>query len=215
MTFSNHASRDCARAWEAMPWVLQGHATPEQAQWLDGHLAQCEACRVEYAQQIRLRDAMALPADVAIDANAGLKHLLDRLDAHDAEAAAPAKARVRGGGWLLRGLAAAVVLQALGIGILGLKLYREQSTADYRTFSSQDAAPAPAGAIRVVPDAGMKVADWNALIHTLHLQVVGGPNDVGAYTVVLAGTGSAPAEVLRQLRATRGIRMAEPVAGTP
>ena len=215
MTFSINASRDCARAWEAMPWVLQGHATPEQAQWLDGHLAQCEACRVEYAQQLRLRDAMALPADVAIDANAGLKHLLDRLDAHDAETAAPAKARVRGGGWLLRGLAAAVVLQALGIGILGLKLYREQATADYRTFSSQDTAPAPAGAIRVVPDAGMKVADWNALVHALHLQVVGGPNDVGAYTVVLAGSDSARNDVLRQLRATRGIRMAEPVAGAP
>lgn len=215
MTFSINASRDCARAWEAMPWVLQGHAAPEQAQWLDGHLAQCEDCRVEYAQQLRLRDAMALPADVAIDANAGLKHLLDRLDAHDAEAAAPAKARVRGSGWLLRGLAAAVVLQALGIGILGLKLYRERDAADYRTYSSQEAAAAPAGAIRVVPDASMKVADWNALVHALHLQVVGGPNDVGAYTVVLAGTGSAQADVLRQLRATRGIRMAEPVAATP
>jgi len=214
MTFSINASRDCARAWEAMPWVLQGHATPEQAQWLDAHLAQCEACRVEYAQQIRLRDALSLPADVAVDANAGLKHLLDRLDAHDAEAAQPAKARTHNS-WLLRGLAAAVVLQALGIGMLGLKLYREQGAADYRTYSSQDAAPAPAGAIRVVPDAAMKVADWNTLVHALHLQVVGGPNEVGAYTVVSSGTATTQAEVVRQLRAARGIRMAEPVAAAP
>ena len=214
MTFSINASRDCARAWEAMPWVLQGHATPEQAQWLDAHLAQCEACRVEYAQQIRLRDALSLPADVAVDANAGLKHLLDRLDAHDAEAALPAKARTHNS-WLLRGLAAAVVLQALGIGMLGLKLYREQGAADYRTYSSQDAAPAPAGAIRVVPDAAMKVADWNTLVHALHLQVVGGPNEVGAYTVVASGNATTQAEVVRQLRAARGIRMAEPVAAVP
>ena len=214
MTFSINASRDCARAWEAMPWVLQGHATPEQAQWLDAHLAQCEACRVEYAQQIRLRDALSLPADVAVDANAGLKHLLDRLDAHDAEAALPAKARTHNS-WLLRGLAAAVVLQALGIGMLGLKLYREQGAADYRTYSSQDAAPAPAGAIRVVPDAAMKVADWNTLVHALHLQVVGGPNEVGAYTVVWSGPATTQAEVVRQLRAARGIRMAEPVAAAP
>ena len=214
MTFSINASRDCARAWEAMPWVLQGHATLEQAQWLDAHLAQCEACRVEYAQQIRLRDALSLPADVAVDANAGLKHLLDRLDAHDAEAALPAKARTHNS-WLLRGLAAAVVLQALGIGMLGLKLYREQGAADYRTYSSQDAAPAPAGAIRVVPDAAMKVADWNTLVHALHLQVVGGPNEVGAYTVVSSGTATTQAEVVRQLRAARGIRMAEPVAAAP
>jgi len=214
MRMPTDTGRDCARAWEAMPWVLQGHATPEQAQWLDAHLAQCEACRVEYAQQIRLRDALSLPADVAVDANAGLKHLLDRLDAHDAEAALPAKARTHNS-WLLRGLAAAVVLQALGIGMLGLKLYREQGAADYRTYSSQDAAPAPAGAIRVVPDAAMKVADWNTLVHALHLQVVGGPNEVGAYTVVSSGTATTQAEVVRQLRAARGIRMAEPVAAAP
>lgn len=215
MTFSINASRDCARAWEAMPWVLQGHATPEQAQWLDAHLAHCEACRVEYAQQIRLRDALSLPADVAIDANAGLKHLLDRLDAHDAEAALPvARTRARSG-WLLRGLAAAVVLQALGIGMLGLKLYREQGAADYRTYSSQETAPAPTGAIRVVPDAAMKVADWNTLVHALHLQVVGGPNEVGAYTVVAAGAATTRDDMVRQLRASRGIRMAEPVAAVP
>ena len=215
MTFPMNASRDCARAWEAMPWVLQGNAAPEQAQWLDGHLAQCEACRVEYAQQLRLRDALALPADVAVDANAGLKHLLNRLDAHDAETALPARTRARGTGWLLRGLAAAVVLQALGIGILGMKLYGQQGAADYRTYSSQDVAPAPAGAIRVVPDAAMKVADWNTVVHALHLQVVGGPNAVGAYTVVPAGTATTQAEVVQQLRATRGIRMAEPVASVP
>jgi len=210
-----NASRDCARAWEAMPWVLQGNASPEQAQWLDGHLAQCAACRVEYAQQLRLREALALPADVAVDANAGLKHLLDRLDAHDAEVAQPTKARARTAGWLLRGLAAAVVLQALGIGILGLKLYREQGATDYRTYSSQDAARAPAGAIRVVPDDSMKVSEWNAHVHELHLQIVSGPNAVGAYTVVPDGAATTQDELVRQLRAMRGIRMAEPVAAVP
>ena len=72
-----------------------------------------------------------------------------------------------------------------------------------------------AGAIRVVPDAAMKVADWNTLVHALHLQVVGGPNEVGAYTVVSSGTATTQAEVVRQLRAARGIRMAEPVAAAP
>src|SRR5262249_51883944 len=155
---------------------------------------------------LRLREAMALPADVAVDANAGLKHLLDRLDAHDAEVAQPARARARSG-WLLRGLAAAVLLQALGIGILSIKLYREQGAADYRTFSSQDAARAPAGAIRVVPDDSMKVAEWNAHVHELHLQIVSGPNAVGAYTVVPDGAAATQDELVRQLRAMHGIRM--------
>ena len=209
--------RDCARAWEAMPWVLQQSAPAEQARWLESHLAECASCRAEYAQQRRLQQAMQLPADVAVDAHAGLKRLLDRLDVHDAEPAAPARppVRMRAGGWLTRALVAAVLLQALGLGFLGMKVWREGTAATYRTYSQAPAAATPAGAIHVVPDAGMKVSDWNALAHALHLQVIGGPNDVGAYTVVPEGGTSARADVLRRLRATRGIRMAEPVADAP
>jgi hypothetical protein len=68
----------------------------------------------------------------------------------------------------------------------------------------------------VVPDASMTLADWNALLHSLNLQVVGGPNDVGAYTVVPSGTPApSAAPTLQKLRATRGIRLAEPVASVP
>ncbi len=62
----------------------------------------------------------------------------------------------------------------------------------------------------------MTLAHWNALLHALQLQVVGGPNDVGAYTVAPASSASAStAHALQQLRATRGIRLAEPVTVTP
>lgn len=217
MNMPTPTRRDCARAWEAMPWVLQQSATAEQAAWLGNHLAGCASCRAEYAQQQRLQQAMQLPSDVPVDANAGLKRLLDRLDVHDAETASAAKAplRMRAGGWLVRGLVAAVLVQAVGIGILGLKLRQESGAAGYRTFSQAPAVPTQAGAIHVVPDAGMKVADWNALVHALHLQVVGGPNDVGAYTVVPADGAAARDSALRRLRATPGIRMAEPVADAP
>ncbi len=217
MNFPTPTRRDCARAWEAMPWVLQQSASAEQAAWLESHLAECASCRAEYAQQRRLQQAMQLPADVPVDAHAGLKHLLDRLDVHDAEAlpAARPPLRARAGGWLMRGLVAAVLVQAVGIGILSVKLRQQEGAAAYRTLSQAPAAPVPAGAIHVVPDAGMKVADWNALVHALHLQVVGGPNDVGAYTVVPTGGATATEDALRRLRATQGIRMAEPVADAP
>jgi hypothetical protein len=45
--------------------------------------------------------------------------------------------------------------------------------------------------------------------------VVDGPNDVGAYTVVPQGSTSTTHHVLQQLRAARGIRLAEPVISTP
>jgi hypothetical protein len=205
MTFPNR----CARAWEAMPWVLQGSAAQEQSDWLMHHLAQCDACRVEFEQQSRLRLALSLPAEVELDPNAGLERLMARLDQPDVEDPAQPE---RASAWLSRALVAAVLVQAIGIGILGAKLWSEHPAPVYRTLS-QDVVPVARGGIHVVPDASMKLADWDALLRTLELQVIGGPNDVGAYTVV--ATGESAQETLKRLRATHGIRLAEPVDARP
>lgn len=204
--------QDCPRAWEMMPWVLQNRASKKQMDWLAGHLAQCEACRAEFAQQKRLKQALSLPADVMVDAEAGLQRLLGRLDAPAVEEAK----RPRANGWLIRALAAAVLIQAIGIGALGLKAWSAgDGAASYRTLSQEETAPIATGSIRVVPDANMTLADWNALLHSLQLQVVGGPNDVGAYTVAPAHAGSGKPNLLQQLRTARGVRLAEPVTDTP
>lgn len=208
MTIETTSGKDCARAWEIMPWALQATAAPGQREWLMHHLAQCEACSAEFAQQSRLRCALSLPTDVPVDAERGLKRLLERLDAPATEAP---QARRWSSGRLTRALAAAVVLQAIGIGALGVRLWSDQAP-HYRTLS-QPAVLEPAGALRVVPAAGMKLADWNKLLHDLDLRVIDGPNDAGAYAVVPAGSSSTYA--LRKLRADRDIRLAEPVDNTP
>lgn len=210
MTIQSNSGKDCARAWETMPWVLQATAAPEQREWLMHHLAQCEACSAEFAQQSRLRCALSLPTDVPVDAERGLKRLLERLDAPDAEATPVHR---WSSGRLTRALAAAVVLQAIGIGALGVRLWSDQAP-HYRTLS-QPAQTEPAGALRVVPANGMKLADWNSLLHDLDLRVIDGPNDAGAYAVVPAGSASSSASALRKLRADRDIRLAEPVDNTP
>lgn len=201
---------DCGRAWEAMPWALQSGASPTHDEWLSQHLTQCDACRAEFAQQRRLQLAVSLPSDIVLDVNAGLRRLLARVDAPDTQ---DVPFRSRPASWLTRALVAAVLVQAIGIGVLGAKLWVEGGHPAYRTLS-QNATPAPAGAIHVVPDDSMKLAEWNALLHALQLQVVGDPNDVGAYTVVPRGTASTTKDILQKLRGTRGIRLAEPVAIT-
>lgn len=211
-TLPTYSSQDCPRAWEMMPWVLQQSATQEQGQWLARHLAHCAACSAEFAQQERLQQAMSLPTDIQLDAEAGLQRLLGRLDAPMPQAET---VRARPGGWLTRALAAAVLVQAIGIGALGLKVWSANEHPAYRTLSQEPAAPAAHGAIRVVPDANMTLADWNALLHSLQLQVVGGPNDVGAYTVAPSASASKASNALLQLRAARGVRLAEPVTDTP
>jgi hypothetical protein len=212
MSLLKDASRDCARAWEAMPWVLQDSAPAQENQWLMDHLAHCESCSAEFAQQSRLRRAISLPTDLPIDANAGLQRLFERLDAPE-EQPASLQLRRRSGSWMTRALVAVVLIQAIGVGAMGMKLWSEGSSPAYRTLS-QPAAPVAAGAIHVVPDAGMKLSDWDALLHSMRLQVVNGPNDVGAYTVVPAAS-STTAQTLQQLRATPGIRLAEPVSTAP
>lgn len=216
MTFPMNTGQDCLRAWEAMPWVLQDSAAPEQSEWLHHHLAHCESCRAEFAQQTRLRLAMSLPSDIPVDAHAGLNRLLDRLDTPQPQLqdVAPFRSRSRSGSWLTRAMVAAVLIQAIGIGVLGAKLLSTGNTPEYRTLS-QESLPVAPGAIRVVPDTAMTLTNWNALLHNLRLQVVGGPNDVGAYTVVPDNSPATAQHTLQELRATRGIRLAEPVATTP
>jgi len=212
MRMPTDTGRECGRAWEAMPWVLQDSAPQEQTEWLMSHLAECDGCRAEFEQQKRLRLAMSLPADVSIDPELGLRRLLARIDA---PALVTAPARAAGGSWLTRALVAAVLIQAVGLGTLGAKFWAEGTPPPaYRTLS-QDAAPVPAGAIHVVLDSGMKVSDWNTLLRSMQLQVIGGPNDVGAYTVMPAGGAAATSKAVQRLRATHGVRLAEPVNANP
>lgn len=211
MNFPMDTGQDCLRAWEAMPWVLQESAPDEQREWLNAHMSHCQSCRAEFAQQQRLRLAMSLPTDIHVDAKAGLQRLMDRIDAPEQRVLTH---RTRGNGWLARGLVAAVLVQAIGIGVLGAKLYSTGEKPAYQTLS-QESAPVAAGSIRVVPDANMSLTDWNALLRTLHLQVVGGPNEVGAYTVAPLSAASTTQQAVQQLRATRGIRLAEPIASNP
>lgn len=212
MRMPTDTGRDCARAWEAMPWVLQDSAAQEQTEWLMSHLTECDGCRAEFEQQKRLRLAMSLPADVSIDPELGLRRLLARIDAPVMETARP---RGAGGSWLTRALVAAVLIQAVGLGTLGARFWAEGTPLPaYRTLS-QEAAHVPAGAIHVVPDTGMKLADWNTLLRSMQLQVIGGPNDVGAYTVMPAGGAAASTQVVQRLRSAHGVRLAEPVNASP
>lgn len=217
MTSAGDPNKDCVLAWEAMPDALQDALTPPQRGWLDGHLATCEACRAQFAQQRRLQRALALPAGAPVDVEAGLQRLLARIDAPDLERGRTLP-RPRAG-WAGPALVAAVVLQAIGLGAMGAKLWSlapasGEPPAEYRTLSDDATAP-PAGTIRLVPDPGMAVAEWDALLQANGLQIVAGPNAVGAYLVASRPGDAGRDALLLRLRASEGIRMAEPAGGTP
>lgn len=211
MIFPVDANKDCVLAWEAMPDALQGELTARQAKWLDEHLLQCEACRGQFADQQRLQRALSRPTDLPIDMEAGLQRLLERIDGGDVVSRDESPRRLR---FAMPALAAAVLLQAIGLGVLGAKVWELESTPAYATLS-QPAAPAPDGAIRLVPESSVPLADWNRVLDAHGLRVVGGPNAVGAYLVVPRNARADDPALLGRLRATPGILLAEPVAATP
>ncbi|WP_368564633.1 zf-HC2 domain-containing protein [Pseudoxanthomonas sp. UTMC 1351] len=212
-TFFVEPGQECSHAWELMPWVLQGSASEEQNDWLHTHLTQCNACSAEFAQQNRLRMAMSLPADVPVDAEAGLQRLLKQVDTPELR---KAPARTQSSGWLVKALVATVLAQAIGLGVLSSQLLTANPAPTYRTLSDAP-APVAAGTVRVVPDPQMPLSDWNALLRTLQLQVVGGPNGMGAYIVapIAPNAAAQTSQVVQQLRAAPGIRLAEPISSTP
>jgi hypothetical protein len=114
--------------------------------------------------------------------------------------------------WLQRGLLAAVLIQAAGLTAVLATHLPVAPAPRYRTLGQEPAA-IPAGTIRVVPDAAMALTDWNALLHVLRLRVVGGPDAAGAYIVVPISPAATTRHVLQQLRATRGVRLAEALVG--
>ncbi|MFO1340391.1 MAG: zf-HC2 domain-containing protein [Burkholderiaceae bacterium] len=214
------ARADHLRAWGLLPWVVNGRATAEQAQWVDAHVAGCDDCRAELAWQRSLRDAIAAPPAVAAgDPEAALQRLMARLDVPaEAQPLPPAPAPAGGPRYLTQALVAAVVVQAVGLGLLSLHLWPgagHDAAPGYQTLSEPAAA---AGTLRVLPDGAMTQADWRALLQAQGLQVVAGPNAAGAYALApAAGTGALLPrdQALARLRASPGVRLAEPIGEAP
>jgi hypothetical protein len=201
----NEAMAEHRRAWDAIPWVINDSATAQQRAEVEGHIARCSDCAAEFQRQQRVQQALALQPTPALDTEAGLESLLARIDAP--AAVAPARRPSR----LPMALAAAVAVQAVALGLLSLKLWSGED--GYRTYTQPPVADTPAAVLRVVPDATMRLQDWNTLLRTSGLTVVDGPNAAGAYTLASgSGTSSVP-ELLARLRATPGVQLAEPVGG--
>jgi hypothetical protein len=210
-----------AETWALIPWLVNGRADAAQRARAEHHLAHCADCRAEQQAQQQLQRALSEepPAPGAdLDAERGLQRLLGRLDPWPVEpegfaaAAAPAAAAPRPrAGRLPMALAAAVLLQAIVLVVLGLQL-RDTDDPAYRTLSQAPALAAGTARWRVVPDAALPMAQWQALLQDLGLRVVDGPNAVGAYALApraaAASTGDAAA-VLARLRAAPGVRLAE------
>jgi len=209
--FSHHR-----RAWELIPWVVNGRASGEERRLVEQHLAECSDCREEFAFQSRLRSTMSAERQPEADPEIPLQRLLRRIGG--AAAAAELPRRRAAALPLVRGLLLAVVVEAVGLAVLSAVLWTHQPAAAtaYRTLS---AAPAgtPRATIRAVLAPSLTLSEVQALLERAQLQIVGGPGDSGIYSLAPLSltTAEATRNALAQLRANPGVRLAEPVDAAP
>ncbi|WP_457337961.1 hypothetical protein [Rhizobacter sp. P5_C2] len=176
----------------------------------------------DLAWQRALRQALAQPQPPLTDADAGLKRLMRRIDEADPAAGsqaerAPAERRVRrrSGGPLVQWLVAAVVVEAIGLSVLGAGLLWRDAAPAYQTLSAPAGEPATV-ALRIVPAPTLRADELQALLRGLELQIVSGPNAAGAYGLALQTREASAQQVAAKvaaLRAAPGMRLVEPVGG--
>ncbi len=206
-------------AWEALPWVVNGRASVDQQEAVARHLPHCADCQAEMQHQQRLQDAMAQPPVGAPDSGAGLQRLLNRIELDalceqpvPTPAAGPALHSPQGPKRWGSAWAAALLLPVLGFGV-GVTTWKQDDAASYQALSQTQATP-PGGSIRVVPDPKLTLAAWSELLRSQQLQIVGGPNAVGAFALVVQDK-NAVAGVLERLRKSPGVLLAEPIGTQP
>ena len=210
-----------AEAARMLPWYVTGRLSAADTERVRAHLEHCAICRADLEGEHAVRSVLRADERVEYAPQAGLAKTLARIDelARDAPvretvepiaAASGTPRRFAPAQWLT----AAVVVQAIGLGVLGGAMVSrsatEQANPRYQTLSSPDPT-ATGGRIRAVFEPATTLAELESLLGTAHLLVVDGPNAAGAFTLAVAGGHGAGDAALARLRADRHVLFAEPV----
>jgi anti-sigma factor RsiW len=225
MTLEFQGARCDEEAARLLPWYVNGRLSAADMQRVAGHLERCAICRDDVAQEAAVHALFKTEGPIEYAPQAGLAKTLSRIDemARDAPAqdavlrpttGVHTSRRARRAG-TLQWLTAAVVVQAVALGWLGVSLrHASQGSAipAYHTLSA-DMPPVSGPHIRVVFAPAMTMADLSALLAAHHLLIVNGPTSAGAYTLASTDPLSDPAQlspVVARLRGDSRVLFAEP-----
>jgi len=213
-----------AEAWALLPWLANGRIAPEDREWVDAHVQGCAECRAELAAQRRVAshvtsDEANSPLPASSEEQKSFNKLWARIEAAEtasktATGTTGAPVPVPRSSRTVRWLAAAVVVQAIGLGILVLTLRGNSMDSNMRTVS--DVTPrlnAPAVRLVFAPDASIDTVK-TLLVHQ-GLSIVAGPGDAGNFTAELSvdavASGASAESVAKVLKNDPHVSFAEPV----
>ena len=216
-----------SEAARLLPWFATGRLSAADSERVTRHLDTCGICRADLAHERILRTTLKADGPVEYAPQAGLARTLARIDelTRDAPPARgeiasrrevrPGRRRFTATQWL----AAAAIVQAVGLGVLGGSFLgrpaAERGAASYQTLSAP--APVAGGArIRVVFARSTTIGELSALLGTRRLLIVTGPSDAGVFTLGTSEVTLEPGRLdalLASLRADSHVLFAEPASG--
>jgi anti-sigma factor RsiW len=208
-----------------LPWYVAGRLEAADIARVTRHLERCAICRDDLASERAVRALLKSESNVDYAPQPGLARMLARIDELEREAPATSQAPAAAAEPSYRAhrygampwLAAAGLVQAVAIGVLGTLLYRHSVDAAleprYATLSVE-AAPVAAGEhIRVVFSSDVKLGTLNELLAESELTIVRGPSEAGAYTLAFRDAQPVSGRLdkaLAALRARPVVKFAEP-----
>jgi len=206
-----------AEAWVLLPFLVNGRLSDEDREWVEFHVSQCKECQRELGAQrplaVEMRDA---ETPVTGSEQRAFNKLWTRIEAAEAAVPgandAPATSVRRAPSRTVRWLAAAAIVQAVGLGVLGLVALQGRGS-DFRTVTDVPAPVAGGAAVRLVFAPDTQIDSMAEVLGRYGLQIVSGPGQAGVFTAALPATArTTPASVAASLANDPHIRFAEPVA---
>ena len=214
-----------AEAWALLPWLANGRIPAGEREWVEAHVQSCAECRAELASQrmvsTRMRDDVAATPATS-DEQRSFDKLWARIEA--SESASLPAAGTGGGGFRasrpVRWLAAAVIVQAVGLGVLGFSAMSGKGpSSDFVTVTREDprtGATVTAPSVRVVFAPQASIETINTLLVHQGLEIVAGPGTQGNYTAALSAkslaTGASAESVAAVMSKDPNVSFAEPIA---
>lgn len=218
-----------AEAWALLPWLANGRLGTEEREWVEAHLQTCADCRSELASQRMVasqvhRDESA-PSSPSSDEQRSFNKLWARIEAAES-ASLPATGtngaavRAPGSSRTVRWLAAAVVVQAIGLGIFGMGALGGKNgsptTGDEFTTVARVEPRSNAPAVRIVFQPAASIATINTLLAHQGLTIVAGPGVSGNFTAELSAdavaSGASAETVAAVMSKDPNVSFAQPVA---
>ncbi len=191
MSVDLEGARCDEEAARLLPWYVTGRLSTADSERVSSHLRRCAICRNDLVHERRVQALLKTDTRIEYAPQAGLAKALSRIDELERDAPAGASStvppkmsrrRIRVTQWLT----AAVLVQALALGWLGVSLRERQSSAipsaRYETLAA-DPVSVMRPHIRAVFAPATTLSELKSLLAANELTIIRGPSDAGAYTL--------------------------------